>query len=246
MRPPEWIWDLPTETTNISKLVPQKQFAMPDGEIFSFGKMGKDGKTIEVLGAGEKHMVPLDMHFSVLKDPSLIPDIKAGLKDVRDKVNSKEYKRVIDDMLQTKKAEQKAKRLREQEKLLLKDAPNYKSSEDFINAQGKPSTKKLSDIDASTEWDMPDPYNETVNSMVESLRAGKELPPMEISDTGRLYDGRHRLTAYKRAGTTGEVPVKIVEHPRGSVAYTEWEKRLTDLWNKANAKKGSKLLKETK
>ena len=79
---------------------------------------------------------------------------------------------------------------------------------------GDVTKMKLGQIDTSREWDMPDEYNDTVNSMVKNLREGKELPPIEVTKDGRLVNGRHRLTAYKRFKTIGtdnfEVPVKIV------------------------------------
>jgi hypothetical protein len=104
---------------------------------------------------------------------------------------------------------------------------DFATAEEYVASKLKPSTMKLKDIDSSREWDMPDEYNQTVNEMVDTLRSGGKLPPILVNENGILMDGRHRLTAYRRAGIKENIPVVIGEYPPGSVQHKEWESQLT-------------------
>ena len=50
-----------------------------------------------------------------------------------------------------------------------------------------------------------------VQEYVQQLREGKPVRPLLADDTGRLYDGNHRLAAAKRLGLA-EVPVLVADY----------------------------------
>ena len=112
----------------------------------------------------------------------------------------------------------------------LEEASGYDSPEEFI-AETRP--KKMMRIeDINTTFNKPSEYDNTVESMVNTLRLGNSLPPIIVSENGYLQDGRHRLKAYMVVGfDTVEVAVGI---PPGSVDGNRHERLMTEIWHIAH------------
>lgn len=55
-----------------------------------------------------------------------------------------------------------------------------------------------------------------VREIMDSIVAGRQIPPILVSSSGYLQDGRHRLAAYKKLGYT-EILVEIGNHPAAKV-----------------------------
>ena len=72
---------------------------------------------------------------------------------------------------------------------------------------------------ADVEWWDVDAFEETqdevwedgVQMYVDKLQAGDSIPPLIAEDTGRLFDGYHRLNAARRVGLT-RVPVLVEDY----------------------------------
>jgi len=59
-----------------------------------------------------------------------------------------------------------------------------------------------------------------VTEIMDAIQRGKKIPPILVSKSGFLQDGRHKLEAYKRLGYN-EVPVVIGHHPSAIVLPKE-------------------------
>ena len=66
-------------------------------------------------------------------------------------------------------------------------------------------------------WLADNPHNrairkERVDELCEKIRSGKWKlnPPIEVFDTGRLWNGQHRLTAIVQTGCAVELRVRVM------------------------------------
>lgn len=67
-------------------------------------------------------------------------------------------------------------------------------------------------------WLADNPHNrpirkERVEELCEKIRSGKwrPSPPIEVFDTGRLWNGQHRLTAIVQTGCAVELLVRVLQ-----------------------------------
>jgi 5-formaminoimidazole-4-carboxamide-1-beta-D-ribofuranosyl 5'-monophosphate synthetase len=59
-----------------------------------------------------------------------------------------------------------------------------------------------------------------VREIMQSINRGDTIPPILVSDSGYLQDGRHRLAAYKRLGFK-TIEVEIGRHPDAHVSVVK-------------------------
>jgi len=69
----------------------------------------------------------------------------------------------------------------------------------------------------AARWLADNPHNrairkERVDELCEKIRSRKwkPNPPIEVFDTGRLWNGQHRLTAIVQTGCTVEMSVRVL------------------------------------
>ena len=70
----------------------------------------------------------------------------------------------------------------------------------------------------AARWLSNNPHNRRinearVNELCEKIRSGKwkPSPPIEVFDTGRLWNGQHRLTAIVQTGCAVEMRVRVFQ-----------------------------------
>jgi len=79
--------------------------------------------------------------------------------------------------------------------------------------------RKMKICDINTEFqdmDFGPEGRADVKKIAAAIRRGEKMPPILVSKTGFLQDGRHRLAAYKMLGFK-EVAVEYGHHPAAKV-----------------------------
>jgi hypothetical protein len=79
---------------------------------------------------------------------------------------------------------------------------------------------KVKDINVEfQDMDFGAQGHKDVREIQAAIERGEKMPPILVSPSGYLQDGRHRLTAYKRLGAL-EVNVVYGYHPAAQVKKT--------------------------
>jgi ParB-like chromosome segregation protein Spo0J len=74
---------------------------------------------------------------------------------------------------------------------------------------------KVSEINTQFQ-EIPRGHEDQVREIVQAIRRGDKIPPILVSESGYLQDGRHRLEAYKRLNI-GVIAVEYGHHPSAKV-----------------------------
>jgi hypothetical protein len=82
---------------------------------------------------------------------------------------------------------------------------------------GKQETRNTRSINTEfQDMDLSPQGRKDVEEIKQKIKRGEELPPILVSKSGHLQDGRHRLKAYQEMGIE-EVPVVYGNHPSSKV-----------------------------
>ena len=92
-----------------------------------------------------------------------------------------------------------------------------KAETDAFNNRKKSETRSTRSINTEfQDMDLSPQGRKDVEEIKQKIKRGDDLPPILVSKSGHLQDGRHRLKAYQELGID-EVPVTYGNHPAAKV-----------------------------